>query len=83
MKVNYTIIEQQLQDLVAARLVTAWEEKAPGQYRIDESLDLYPRHQKYHSLRTGKRGKYWNLKEFVGGFFHPELRDNNQPKVYA
>ncbi len=36
------------------------------QFRINEQLDLYPIHRRYHVLRTGKRGTYHTAGEIVG-----------------
>ncbi len=82
MKTDYAIIEQELQDLKVDGFIDYWKELGDGHYRINEGLDLYPHSHKFHSLRTGKRGKYWNLKDFVIGFFNPELREGNKPKIY-
>ena len=37
----------------------------PFQYRIDEVIDVYPIHNRYHDLKTGKRGGYKSITEFI------------------
>ena len=74
MQTNYELIEEQLESLKDQKLIFHWKEMSPGQYRINDVLDLYPAHHKWHSLPSSKRGKYYDLVDFVGGFFNPELR---------
>jgi hypothetical protein len=33
----------------------------PYQFRINDALDLFPTHQRFHNLRTQKRGSYKNI----------------------
>jgi len=35
----------------------------PYQFRIDGKVDVYPTHNRYHILATGKRGDYRKIKE--------------------
>jgi hypothetical protein len=35
------------------------------QFRIDEALDLYPIHRRYHVLATNKRGTYQTAKQIA------------------
>lgn len=35
------------------------------QFRVDERLDLYPIHRRYHDVKTGKRGTYQNPKDIA------------------
>lgn len=35
------------------------------QYRINKTYDLYPIHNRWHHLKTGKRGGAYNLAEFI------------------
>jgi hypothetical protein len=41
----------------------------PYQYRINDVLDLYPIHNRYHALKPNKRGGYKSATEFVNNFF--------------
>lgn len=41
------------------------QEFTPYHFRIEGVLDIYPTNKKYHDLRTGKRGYYNDLNEFV------------------
>lgn len=34
------------------------DQKTEWQYRIDETLDIYPRNHRWHNLKTGERGSY-------------------------
>lgn len=34
------------------------EKKTDYQYRINDTLDLYPIHRRFHNIKTGKRGNY-------------------------
>lgn len=35
------------------------------QYRINDTYDLYPIHNRWHHLKSGKRGGARNLSEFI------------------
>jgi hypothetical protein len=35
------------------------------QYRINGEVDVYPIHNRYHVLKTGKRGGYRSIAEFL------------------
>ena len=84
MKVNYAYIETTLLRLKEAALIKSVAKLGAGHYRINNALDIYPRSKKWHSLPTGKRGKYYDLEDFITGFFNPELRYKNRSvKVYS
>jgi len=36
-----------------------------GQYRINNVIDVYPLHQEYHNLGSGRRGNYKKLKDVI------------------
>ncbi len=42
-------------------------EITPYQYRIDDTIDLYPTSSKFHNIKTGDRGKYpaWIPKDLM------------------
>lgn len=42
------------------------------QFRVNERLDLYPIHNRYHDIKTKERGGYGGVRKFVMKFF----RDN-------
>ena len=80
MKIDYALIERILLALKEDNFiknVICW---GAGQYRINDVLDIYPRRKKWHSLSSGKRGKYFDLEDFVKGFFNPELRKLPEPQ---
>lgn len=33
------------------------------QYRIDDTLDIYPSNRKWHLLKTGERGQFRNIEQ--------------------
>lgn len=37
----------------------------PYQFRFNNEIDIYPTNQKYHILKSGKRGEYRNLEKFL------------------
>jgi len=41
------------------------EKKTEYQYRINGTFDLYPIHNRWHHLKTNKRGGAKNLAEFI------------------
>ena len=41
------------------------ERKTDFQWRVNEEVDLYPIHKRYHVLRTGKRGDYHNATALI------------------
>jgi hypothetical protein len=74
MKIDYAKIEKSFLELKAGEFIRDAQRLGAGHYRINDALDIYPRHKKWHSLPTGKRGVYYDLEDFVKGFFNPELR---------
>jgi hypothetical protein len=38
-------------------------------FRINDCLDIYPIHFRYHDIKTGRRGTIRNLNHFVDTFF--------------
>lgn len=47
-------------------------ELTPYQFRVNDAVDLYPIHNNYHVIRSGKRGSVRNLSEFVKKNFKPQ-----------
>ena len=45
------------------------EQKTEYQFRINDRLDLYPIHNRYHDIEKNRRGGYKNVCEFVNRFF--------------
>jgi hypothetical protein len=45
------------------------EQKTEYQFRVNEQLDLYPIHNRYHDIKANKRGSYKHVTEFVKSFF--------------
>jgi hypothetical protein len=41
------------------------EELTPYQFRIDDTLDIYPTSQLFHNIETGARGSYKTIPEIV------------------
>jgi hypothetical protein len=41
------------------------EKKTDFHYRINGTIDLWPIHNRWHNIKTGKRGGAKNLKEFI------------------
>ena len=39
------------------------------QFRVNEAVDLYPIHRRYHFLKSHRRGQYRNALAFVQGIF--------------
>ena len=39
--------------------------KTPYQFRINDVIDVYPIHNRYHNIKTGKRGGYRDIIEFI------------------
>ena len=37
----------------------------PYQFRIEDKVDIYPTSKKYHVLKTGERGNYYKLENFI------------------
>jgi len=52
-------IEELRADNFRVRRLTAY------QFRVDEALDLYPIHRRYHVLATNKRGTYQSAKQIA------------------
>jgi hypothetical protein len=73
MKVNYPSFEEQLEILLAQDVINEWKQLGAGHYRICNRLDIWPRRQKFHSLRSGKRGTYYDLEDFLTGYFRPHF----------
>ena len=40
------------------------------QFRINELLDVYPTHNRFHDLKRKRRGGFRNVSEFVRRFFN-------------
>lgn len=74
MKINYSLVEDELKALTKESYIHSWKELGAGHYRINDKLDIWPKHHNWHSLSTNKRGKYWDISEFLKGFFNPKLR---------
>ena len=45
------------------------EQMTEYQFRVNDRLDLYPIHNRYHDIENNKRGGYKNAVEFVKLFF--------------
>lgn len=41
------------------------ERKTDYQFRINDTIDLYPIHNRWHNVKTNKRGGARNLKEYI------------------
>ncbi len=79
MKVDYRKIEKSFLEWKDGGFIKDVQCLGAGHYRINGVLDIYPRHKKFHSLPTGKRGPYYDLENFVKGYFNPELRKAPKP----
>ncbi len=44
------------------------------QYRINNYLDVFPIHNRYHNIRINKRGGYKNITEFIQKVEHTKAR---------
>lgn len=40
-------------------------QKTEYQYRINGTIDVYPIHNRYHNIKTNKRGGYKDVVEFI------------------
>ncbi len=49
------------------------------QYRINGFIDLYPIHNRWHNLKTGKRGSARKLSQFLDITFTPTDRSHSLP----
>lgn len=45
-------------------------ELTPYQYRINGEIDVYPIHNKFHNLKSGRRGGYKDVEQFIDRHFH-------------
>jgi hypothetical protein len=41
------------------------------QFRVEEKLDLYPIHRRYHNIETGRRGQYRDAVAFAASVLGP------------
>lgn len=41
------------------------DEKTAYQFRVNDVIDLYPIHNRYHNIKTDKRGGYKTATEFI------------------
>lgn len=57
------IRQKEIEDLV--NLGYAVKKLTEFQYRINDVYDLYPIHNRWHDLKTNKRGGAANLAEFI------------------
>lgn len=64
-KINYEKIEELLEVLLAQDVISEWRLLTPGQYRIDEKLDIYPKSKGYFWIETQERGNYKDLEDFL------------------
>lgn len=64
-KINYEKIEEQLEVLLAQNVISEWRLLTPGQYRLNESVDIYPKHKRWFSVETKERGEYKDLEDFL------------------
>lgn len=65
MKVNYEKIEEQLEILLGQNIIQEWRLLTPGQYRINETTDIFPKSKKWFNVETKLRGEYKNLEDFL------------------
>lgn len=65
MKFNYQKTEDFLEELLAQDVISEWRELTAGQYRINNLLDIYPRHKRWFSVETKERGEYKDLGDFL------------------
>lgn len=56
------------------------EQKTEHQFRINNTLDLYPVNNRYHNIRTGQRGTYKNLRPFLASVFK-NLSNNSRSQA--
>lgn len=56
---------RQLEIESLSELGYAVEKKTEFQYRINGVVDLYPIHNRWHNIKTNKRGGAKNLKQFI------------------
>jgi hypothetical protein len=45
------------------------EKKTEYHFRVNGRLDVWPTHNRYHDIRTGKRGGYPDIVRFIKRFF--------------
>lgn len=45
------------------------EEKTMYHFRVNDCLDIWPTHNRFHDLKRNKRGGYPEVTEFVRNFF--------------
>ncbi len=65
MKVNYEKIENILDTYLSQDWIESWRLLTPGQYRINEKLDIYPKSKRYFWVPTEERGQYEDLENFL------------------
>jgi hypothetical protein len=53
------------------------EKKTPYQYRINNTLDIFPIHNLYHDIRLNKRGGFQNVVKFVKDYFGEDVCPNS------
>lgn len=51
--------------MITAEYGLEWKMMTPYQFRIDETLDIYPTNKKWHDLQMGTRGEYKSLLTFL------------------
>lgn len=64
-KINYEQIEDLLEKMLGYGQIEEWRTLTSGQYRINEQLDIYPRHKRFFFVPTQERGTYENLEDFI------------------
>lgn len=64
-KRDYTQFEAQLKKLLKNGVIQFWYRLTPGQYRLNDELDIYPKSHRYFFVPTNERGEYQDLEDFV------------------
>lgn len=53
------------------------EKKTDYHYRIDDQIDLWVTHNRFHNIKTGKRGGAKNLAEYIKHHLKPNRNLSN------
>lgn len=67
------IRQQEIEEL--AELGYSIEKKTEYQYRVNGVIDLYPIHNRWHNIKTGKRGGAKNLRQFILNSIKPSSQN--------
>jgi hypothetical protein len=64
-RTDYTQFEALLKKLLREGVIQYWLLLTPGQYRLNDELDIFPKSRKFFYVPTKERGEYQDLEDFI------------------